>query len=91
MRLFLLASILLALSACASGELASTAPAAPAASGVQVADDDKVACHRERAIGELVTRTVCEKHKAMSQNDQEDLQHAMGREAANQPHKVTGF
>ncbi|HEY9027558.1 MAG TPA: hypothetical protein VIP05_24915 [Burkholderiaceae bacterium] len=92
MRSFFIASIVLALAACASNEPAKpmAASAAPAASGVQVASEDKVVCHRVQAIGELTSHTVCEKQSEISLRDQNALQEAARQNQANHMHAVPG-
>ncbi len=94
MRLLLLASAVLALSACASNgpaqPTAAAAAAAPAASGAQVATEDKVVCRRVQAMGELVTHSVCEKQSEVNLRNQEALQEAAQRNQANHMHAVPG-
>ena len=92
MRSILIASLVLALAACASNEAAKPAVAAadPAASGVQVAAQDKVVCHRVQAMGELVTHTVCEKQSDINLRDQSALQEAARQNQANHMHSVPG-
>ena len=92
MRLLLLASSVLALAACASvpDQPAKAAAAAPAASGVQVADEDKIVCHRVQGMGELVTHSVCEKQSEVNLRNQQALQEAAQRNQANHMHAVPG-
>jgi len=92
MRSFLIASAVLTLAACASNEPVKPAVAAadPAASGVQVADEDKVVCHRVQGMGELTTHTVCEKQSEINLRDQDALQQAARQNQANHMHTVPG-
>ena len=92
MRFLFIASAVLALAACASngpGQQAAAA-ATPAASGVQVAAEDKTVCHRVQAMGELTTHTVCEKQSEVNLRNQEALQEAGQRQQANHMHPVPG-
>ncbi|MFL6682586.1 MAG: hypothetical protein ACJ8IK_29885 [Burkholderiaceae bacterium] len=92
MRSILIASAVLTLAACASNEPARPAVAAanPAASGVQVASEDKVVCHRVQGMGELTTHSVCEKQSEISLRDQNALQEAARQNQANHMHAVPG-
>ena len=91
MRFLFIASSVLALSACASnGPDPKAAAVAPAASGVQVAAEDKTVCHRVQAMGELTTHTVCEKQSDVNLRSQEALQEAAQRNQANHMHTVPG-
>jgi uncharacterized lipoprotein YmbA len=89
MRFFFIASSVLALAACASNEPGpKVAAVAPAASGAQVAAEDKTVCHRVQAMGELTTHTVCEKQSDVNLRGQEALQEAAQRNQANHMHAV---
>lgn len=89
MRFLFIASAVLALAACASnGPGQQAAAAAPAASGVQVAAEDKTVCRRVQAMGELTTHTVCEKQSEVNLRNQEALQEAAQRNQANHMHAV---
>ena len=93
MRFIIIASALLALAACASNEPAkpAVAAAAPAASGVVVADaQDKVVCRRVQGMGELVTHTKCEKQSDIDLHNQESLQEAGRAQQAAHMHAVPG-
>jgi|GEM_PF-4606684 len=92
MRSICLATVVLALAACASNEPAKPAVAAadPAASGTQVAAQDKVVCHRVQGMGELTTHTVCEKQGDINLRDQDALQQAARQNQANHMHAVPG-
>ena len=91
MRFLFIASSVLALAACASnGPGQQVAAAAPAASGVEVAAEDKTVCHREQGRGELTTHTICEKQSEMNLRNQEALQEAGQRQQANHMHAVPG-
>ena len=92
MRSILVASVVLTLVACASNEPAKPAVAAadPAASGIQVAAQDKVVCHRVQGMGELTTHTVCEKQSEINLRDQNALQEAARQNQANHMHAVPG-
>lgn len=90
MRSILIASAVLTLAACASSEPVkpTVAAANPAASGVQVASEDKVVCHRVQGMGELTTHTVCEKQSEISLRDENALQEAARQNQANHMHPV---
>jgi hypothetical protein len=92
MRLFIIASPLLALAACASNtaEQQSTAAAAPAASGVVVAAEDKVICHRVQGMGELHMHTECAKQSELDLRAQQALQDAGRAQQAAHMHSVPG-
>ena len=91
MRFLFIASSVLALAACASnGPGQQVAAAAPAASGVEVAAEDKTVCHRVQGMGELTTHTICEKQSEVNLRNQEALQEAGQRQQANHMHSVPG-
>ena len=93
MRLFFIASPpLLALAACASNtpEPVAAVAAAPAASGVVVADADKVICHRVQGMGELHMHTECAKQSEIDLRAQQALQDAGRTQQAAHMHAVPG-
>ncbi len=92
MRLLFIASLLLALAACASNtpEPQAVVAAAPAASGVVVADDDKVICHRVQSPGELRMHTECAKQSEIDLQAQQALQDAGRAQQAAHMHAVPG-
>jgi hypothetical protein len=92
MRSIFVASVVLSLVACASNEPAKPAVAAadPAASGTQVAAQDKTVCRRVQGLGELTTHTVCDKPSEINLHDQNALQEAARQNQANHMHAVPG-
>ena len=91
MRFLFIASSVLALAACASNDPSpKVAVVDPAASGVQVAAEDKTVCHRVQGMGELTTHTVCEKQSEVNLRNQEAMQEAAQRNQANHMHAVPG-
>ncbi len=94
MRLFILASAVLSLAACASNTSApqGVAAVAPAASGAVVAnaDEDKVICHRVQGMGELHMHTECAKQSDIDLRAQQALQDAGRAQQAAHMHAVPG-